>query len=323
MKRIVSISIGSSKRNHKAEMEVLGHRFSVERIGTDGDLKKAAQLIQDLDGKIDCFGLGGIDLYIQVGNRRYYFREGTKLGSYAKKTPIVDGSGLKNTLERRVVYHMRDRLGIELEGAKVFLVSAADRFGMAEALMDCGAKTIYGDLMFAVGLPIPLHRLQTVDALARPVVPLICKLPFSLVYPTGSKQEVNNGRCRYGRYYQWADVIAGDWHFIKKHLPQDLAGKVVLTNTVTPADVQLLKQRGAQCLVTTTPNLGGRSFGTNVMEAVLVALAGKRPEELQVSDYEYWLDQMGFEPRVEWFSEGQPLDDMMEKVDAVEKRVYN
>ena len=40
MKRIVSISIGSSSRDHRVETEILGEQFQIERIGTDGDIKK-------------------------------------------------------------------------------------------------------------------------------------------------------------------------------------------------------------------------------------------------------------------------------------------
>jgi hypothetical protein len=37
----------------------------------------------------------------------------------------------------------------------------------------------------------------------------------------------------------------------------------------------LFRQRGVKTVVTTTPQLDGRSFGTNMMEAALTAVAGK------------------------------------------------
>ena len=104
---------------------------------------------------------------------------------------------------------------------------------------------------------------------------------------------------RHGKFFAWADIIAGDWHYIRRHMPPALPGKTILTNTVTPEDVELLRRRGARLLVTTTPELGGRSFGTNVMEAVLVALSGRRPEELGPADYERLLDALDFRPRIE------------------------
>jgi hypothetical protein len=70
MKRVVGISIGSSKRDHKVEAEFLGEKFLIERIGTDGDMNRAIEMIRELDGKVDAFGMGGIDLYLVAGGRR-------------------------------------------------------------------------------------------------------------------------------------------------------------------------------------------------------------------------------------------------------------
>ncbi|MHB1611436.1 MAG: hypothetical protein ACYCT0_07080, partial [Sulfobacillus sp.] len=50
--------------------------------------------------------------------------------------------------------------------------------------------------------------------------------------------------------------------------------KIILTNTTTQEDRESLKNRGVRLVVTTTPVLSGRSFGTNVIEAALVAVSG-------------------------------------------------
>lgn len=75
MKRIVSVSIGSSTRNHVAEAELLGEKFIIERIGTDGDMNKAIEMIKELDGKVDAIGMGGIDLYVYSSNKRYTIKD--------------------------------------------------------------------------------------------------------------------------------------------------------------------------------------------------------------------------------------------------------
>jgi len=73
----------------------------------------------------------------------------------------------------------------------------------------------------------------------------------------------------------------------------------VLTNTITPANVEELRVRGVSVLVTSTPSLGGRSFGTNVMEAALLALLGKQWKDVSAADYMEVLHQLDFKPRVE------------------------
>ena len=74
MPEAVSISIGSSKRDWEADVILLGQPVHIKRIGTDGDMEKAAQLFGELDGKVDAFGVGGTDLGFLVDGR-WYCRE--------------------------------------------------------------------------------------------------------------------------------------------------------------------------------------------------------------------------------------------------------
>jgi hypothetical protein len=294
--RVVSVSLGSPARDHAVEVELLGRRVSLERVGVDGNVGRACAMIAALDGHVAAIGLGGTDLYLVAGKRRYVLEQSRRLADSAKVTPVVDGSGLKGTLERETIRWLCGPGGLELRGKKVLLVCAVDRFGMAEALVEAGSTIIYGDLMFALGLPVPLRSLRTIGVLAALSMPIIRRLPISWIYPTGGTQE--RPRPKFGRFFRWADVIAGDFHFIHRYMPARLDGKTIITNTTTAEDVAQLQARGVSLLITTTPDLGGRSYGTNVMEAVMVALTGKRPEELRPEDYLDVLRRLDWKPRV-------------------------
>lgn len=297
MKQVVSVSLGASHRDHAVETEIMGEKFRIERIGTNGDLDKAVQIIHSLDGKVDALGMGGIDLYIMAGRRRYVLKDALRLKEAAQKTPIVDGSGLKNTLERRTVRYLAEKGLFDFAGKKVLLVCGVDRFGMAEALVEEGAEVTFGDLIFGLDIPVPLKSLRTLSIAGRTLGPLVSRLPFKYLYPTGDKQDVIFQK--YGKYYELNEVIAGDFHYIRKYLPLKMRGKVIFTNTVTLDDVELLAARGVKYLITTTPEFEGRSFGTNVMEAVLVALLGKPVESITAEDYHRLLDMVDFKPRFE------------------------
>lgn len=294
--RVVSVSIGSSRRDHRAQVRFGGREFSIERVGTDGDLRRAAEIISDLDGKVAAIGLGGIDLYIFAGGRRYTIRDAVRLKKAAVKTPVVDGSGLKQTMEREVIRRLVQEGSLIRKGTRVLLVSAVDRFGMAQTLVEVGADVRFGDLAFGLGLPVMLRTLRQVDWVARLLLPVLTRLPFQMLYPTGKAQEET--RPRFHRHFAWAEVIAGDFHFIRRHLPE-AKGKVVVTNTVTQDDLAFLKAKGVRTLVTTTPEYQGRSFGTNVMEALCVAMMGKPPEAMSGDDYLAWMREIGFQFRVE------------------------
>ncbi len=298
MKRVVSVSIGSSTRDHSVNTELLGIPFEISRRGTDGDLRKAKEVLKELDGKVDAIGLGGLDVYLYSKTKRYALRDGLKLLQLVEHTPVVDGSGLKNTLEREVIKMLANDERIPLKGKKVLMVCALDRFGMAGALEEAGAKVTYGDLIFSLNLDQPILSLDELAERADKLLPDFCKLPISMLYPTGKKQADIEPTPLTDKYYRDAEIIAGDFLFIRRHLPDRLEGKTIITNTVTSKDLDELRKRGVTYLVTTTPEFNGRSFGTNVMEAVMLAILGKKWEEVEPQDYLNLIKRLEFKPRV-------------------------
>ena len=273
MKRAVSVSIGSSKRDKAIQIELLGEQVLIERIGTDGDMERAAQLYKELDGKVDAFGVGGADLGLTVDDKWYPLHSVRPMVRFIEKTPVVDGAGLKNTLETRVAQFVEEQIGGYIQPKRVLITSGADRWGTSRAFLDAGYECVFGDLMFGLGIPVAIHSERAVKILAALLMPIVGRLPFHWIYPTGEKQDIRSPK--WSKYYLWATIIAGDCHFVKHHMPHRLEGKVIVTNTTTPEDVELFRQAGVKYLITSTPVLDGRSFGTNMMEAALIAVSGK------------------------------------------------
>lgn len=296
VKRVVSVSLGTSKRDKSHEAEILGQKFLIERRGTDGDRRKFKALMEELDGQVAALGVGGADIWIATSKKRYAFREIQKLVSGVNQTPVVDGSGLKHTLERETIHRLHREGTVDFSAERAMLVSAVDRFGMAQALNELCPDVIYGDFLFGLGLPIPIRSYRAVEALAGILCPVITKLPIQWFYPTGEKQEERKPM----HLKIWADrtFVCGDWHYIRRYAPDDLTGKTVLTQTVREADIEWLKRAGLQRLITTTPAMGGGTFATNVMEGVIVALVGKRPEEMTEQDYLGVLKELDWSPGV-------------------------
>jgi hypothetical protein len=246
MKKVVSLSLGSSKRDKTVAVELLGETFEIARIGVDGDQAEFVRRLKELDGTVDAIGFGGMDRYLFSEGKRYEFVAAKKLLEGAVKTPVLDGSGLKNTLERETVRRLAASGTVDFKNSRTLIVSAVDRFGMAEALIEQGGKLCFGDLMFGLGLPIAIQNPSAFKIVARTLLPLVVRMP--------------------------------------------------LTNTTTEADLEELRKRGVKQLITTTPNFDGRSFGTNVMEAVLTALHGGR--SLTEAEYLETLEKLDWSPTV-------------------------
>ena len=299
MKKVLGVSLGSSTRDHKVQIEILGEKVEIERRGTDGDVKKMIKIFQEYDGKVDIFSLGGTDLYLYSGpnGKRYTIKESERIVNVIKKTPIVDGTGIKYVLEKNVVEYISNQTDIVLKGKKALVTITVDRFGMAEGLIEAGCEMTFGDFIFCLNIPFPLHSLKAINRFARILIPILVHMPIKYLYPTGEKQEKSNQK--YIKFFQEADIIAGDYLGISHYMPKEMEGKIIITNTVTSDNVKDLKSRGVSYLIATTPEFKGRSFGTNVFQATLAAISGKSPDELSPDDYMELIGKIGFKPRIE------------------------
>ena len=291
MKRAVSISLGSSKRDKKVIVNFNGVEVQVERVGTDGDIAKARQMYLDLDGKVDAFGVGGVDLYLRLDEREYPLRAALKLVSGVTQTPLCDGRGLKHTLERRVFELAKPQLG-DVHFKQAFVPVAVDRLGLAQAVAEVAERTVFGDLMVALGVPIPVYGIPAFKRVARVMLPIVSYFPMSMLFygSDGAEHEP-----KYVKYFEESDLIAGDFLFMRKYMPKDLSGKTVVTNTTTDDNIELFKLRGAKMVITTTPRYEGRSFGTNMLEAALTAYAGMG-RRLTDEELNSLIDEVGLKP---------------------------
>lgn len=287
MKRIVSVSLGSSKRDKKSVVEILGETFELERRGTDGDMRRFKSTFEELDGKVDAMGIGGADLYVVSGERRWAFREIAQCIAGVKLTPVVDGSGLKHTLERAAIEELSSEIDWKQERA--MLMSAVDRYGMAQAIAERCSDVIFGDLMFGLGLPLPVRSYKAVERLANILLPVITKLPFKWFYPTGEKQDER--KPTHGKFFADRTFLCGDSLYLLRYAPDRMEGKTILTQSVRTQNLDFFRSAGVRRVYTTTPVIGGETFATNVMEAALVALIGPHPEK-----YRETLNQIGWKP---------------------------
>lgn len=288
MKIILGVSLSSSDRDYEKKIVLKGENILIKRLGTDGDFNKARKLFLDYEDKIDAFGLGGADLTLGIGNDRYRIRDISKLIK-GIKTPIFDGNGIKKILDKQSIDMLKKSL--DLKNKKVLMVCATNRSGMAEEFEKNQCKMTYGDLMFGLKVDFPIHSLKTGKILIKILLPIITKFPFKFIYPIGKTTKKNY---KFIEYFQRADIIAGDFHYIKKYSPEDLSGKIILTTTTTKEDVIDLKNRGVKYLIVSTPEIGERCYGSNIIEAMLYSLNKK----YRLRDYRELIKVLNLKPTI-------------------------
>jgi hypothetical protein len=296
MKKVLSLSMGSSKRDHVAEVSLFGDHFQIQRIGTDGDKKKLKELYELYDGQVDAFGMGGFDLWVHYANKVYRFRDASQVIRHVKYTPVADGSKVKSTLEAMSVHSLVEQGIIHPETQTVMIPSATSRYFLYKAFQKEGFKVRWGDIAFGLGIGQDAMDSEALMNLVAYIAwPILVKVPFHWLYPVKDQDTIEP---KYQKAYDRADIIAGDFHFIYKHLPASMKGKTIITNTLTEEEIGVLKDRGVQYVISVTPEFQGRSFGTNVLEACICAHFGRSPDQISIEECKQLFRQYPIQPRV-------------------------
>lgn len=306
--RAVSVSLGAPSRDFRRVLEGDGFRLTLLRVGTGGDLRAAGYAIRHFDGNSDAIGLGGVNLAYRTGGFSVSVAAGRWLAGIARYTPVVDGSGVKSGWETEVPELLARRCGLGWDGARVLVLSALDRWGLAQALARAGAELRIADPVVALGLPLSFASLDTFSAAAHLALPLLALLPLPWLYPN-ARRAGRRGlftwlgpRAYVRRLFDWATVIAGDLHFLYQVLPGSLHGQTIVTSGLDQAGAQWLQELGAGTVVSMNYTAAG-PVSANLLEAAWVALAGRGPQTMAACERERYARLLGLEPRV-WARSG-------------------
>lgn len=264
---------------------MFGEKVNVRRFGTDGDMRRARELVDHFESQVDAIGLGGMNIRFKVGNRIYLHKRTQQIASAAKTTPVVDGFHLKNTLERWAICRVAQQQKDIFSHKRVFVVSGIDRYEMAQALSNFTSQIFFGDPVFQLNLPFTLRSFGKLKRYSKLVFPVLCRTHYGYFCPVGQKQDLSTPRGV--KYFHEADIIAGDFSFIRCYAPKDLRGKVVITNSLSVSDVEDLRERGVESLITITPPLNDKHpfVDTNVIEAIFVSFIDRPLAKINSDDY--------------------------------------
>jgi len=300
MKRIISISLGSSERDYQFTTTVLGQPIEVRRLGTNGNVARATALIREYDGQVDAIGLGGLTPVFRVGAARYPHHEAISIAAGARHTPVVDGGMLKASLERWAIQKAAEMVRGIFKYRRILITSGIDRYQLAQTLAQFGGQLRFADPIVHLGLPFlpPPRSLRQLEIYAATVLPFLSLLPYKYLHPVALGREGHSDRA--AALFRWAEVVAGDFAYIRRFAPPDLRGKTIVTDDPSPDEIDDLAGRGVSTLVTMTPPISDdRPFvSTDVLEAIVTAVleSGAQPGEAEVIDF---IDAAGWGPTIE------------------------
>ncbi len=297
-KEVVSISLGASSDDYELCTRMFSEEIHVRRFGTDGDVSRAGELVAQFDGLVDAIGLGGMNITFRVGRRTYVHQQIQQVASAAQTTPVVDGVHLKNTLERWAIGQIAQQQHGIFSHKRVFVVSGVERYGTAQVLGSFTDQIRFGDPIFHLNLPFALRSLKQLEWYADLVLPGLCQSRYGRLCPESGVEGQHTPRGT--KYFDQARIIAGDYAYFRRFAPDNLRGKVVITNGLSAGDVEDLRERGVESLITITPPLDDQHpfVGINVIEAIFTSFIDRPLAEITDDDYLNLVTRSELQPQI-------------------------
>ena len=118
VKKVVSVSLGSSTRDHRAERESAWAKSSKSRASapTESSTSRSPRCASSTGTSMRSAWAASTSI-CTPGKHRYALRDGLRLLEAAKITPVVDGSGLRTRSNARRCASCSDDLGDRICGA--------------------------------------------------------------------------------------------------------------------------------------------------------------------------------------------------------------
>jgi predicted amino acid dehydrogenase len=295
MKKIVTVSLGSSKQDFSFETDFLDQRFQVKRMGADNDTGKAWELMRRQQATADAIGLGEIGDHWNVGQNTVVNKETKRLLNVVTRVPATTGATLRRLLQVRAVRYVQKHLGDYFNNNLVLFLSGMRNYDMAVALSDYTPNLSFADALTQTGAPALLTSLTQLELYSK-------GHDFALSGKRGEMLEAalsgfkNN---RLAAAVAKSHVVVGTFAEIKAvGSAANLEGKTVITSAVDDDRLAFFAKCKVNLVIDVSPQLFKHVVGTNVIEAMILASLGKPQGEVSDDDFAEILDELDIKPRL-------------------------
>ncbi len=303
MKQIVSISLGSSKTDYEFETEFLGQDFNIKRLGTDGDLEKAAEMLLQWDKNADVIGIGGVKLPYGL-NPRYLKKKHMdkleRLGAQIE-TPVTLGSELRDVSFEWCLRFIQYKFGNYFNNAKVLFFSGMDHYRLAKVMSEFTDNLTFADPIFENGIAKFLTSIKDLKNYAHGVHEILQWIPSKRLASSVVPLKAWNDYI-VKKAMQKANIIVVPNDYFYKYLEnmslEELGGKTIITPTAYDDRIEFLKERGVDVVIDTTPKILERVVAPNVLEALIIAALGRKRDQIRKDDLLEIISTQKMDPRV-------------------------
>jgi len=297
MKKVVSVSLGSSAKDYEFKTRFLGKDFHVKRVGADGDEGKAWELLRRYQSEADAIALGMLRDHYDMGSRWHVHADTDRLLKVVTRVPATTGANLRRLLQIRAVRHVNRTFGRYFYNNLVLFMSGMVNYDMAQAMGDYTPNLRFADAVLETGAPAVLTSLDQLEMYARGAHIASSVLPTrGLSRIPGAKRLKKS---ILAKEMAKSQVIVGTFDDIETFGDaRTLEGKTLITSAIDDDRLEFFKECNVNLVVDVSPKLFERVVGLSTIQAMILAAMDTTSEELSDHDLEEIVEELKIEPRL-------------------------
>ena len=297
MKTIVSISLESSDHDYEFQTPFLGQEFLIKRIGVDKDTKQAEALIRQWQNKADAIALEGLRDHQRVGTFELQQKLIKHLEGLSRETPVTSGTRLREILQEWAVRHTQNTQKGFFNNSNVLLFSGMNHYRTARVLTEFTDNQRFADPVLQLGIPKFLSSFDALELFAKGTHQILRWSPPHVLSPSVAPiQEWNHYIMRKAMHK--ADVIVAFYEELERFGLEELAGKTIITSSISDERLQTLHDRGVNMVLDYSPQpFEHQTISIVVLEAMIMAAVGNHDRQVTDDDLLEIISDLELEPR--------------------------
>ncbi len=266
-KTVVNVTLQGDEWDYDERVSLGGQRFRLVRVGTSGDVEAAQALVARWSEEADAIAISGIREARAAGHFTGEIEDLQRIKDATTRVPVCDGTLLTDVFQEWAIRRVESEMPGYFANARVVVVGGTTRERTIAVLREFTDNIAFDDPGHDVNLP---GRLKTnpVTATAAGIGEFAWRhVPgFIKDHAAGPFGWVSDKVAHFAA--EDADVIIGSFSELMRFGLPPLAGKAVITSTVSEERLAVLADLGVDLVVDLTP----QPFGFVVVPAMFEAM---------------------------------------------------
>jgi predicted amino acid dehydrogenase len=294
---VVNVSLADSSRDYDEHVTFLGREFHLRRMGTNGDVSAAEELVRKWAEDADAIAVTGIREAREAGLYDGDLEDVQRVKRATRLIPVTDGHALRDVLQEWSIRHVNTLMPGYYTNARVVVLGGTNHARTVRILREYTENFDFADPLMRLDLPAKLDSNPVLglaaSAGAWPVEHLPRMVKSKVKAPGHQVSEALTRRA-----LKDSHVIVGTYDELSTFGLEDLRGKSVVSTAISGERLAYLADLDVDMVLDSTPQPFDFTITAAVLEAMMVAASSSPLGRLTNDDLLDMIVSAGLEPRL-------------------------